>query len=108
MGQNLKLIHSGIFTPIFNSTSSELQNLMRHYSNNNNEKLHYLIKASIYCKFAAHNNSLNNYVSVEDFLTNYSGAIRRDNQLEKKVRDVFSSLSYDMFTKTVIHCNPDY
>ena len=103
MGQNLKLIHSGIFTPIFNSTSSELQNLMRHYSNNNNEKLHYLIKASIYCKFAAHNNSLNNYVSVEDFLTNYNGAIRRDNQLEKKVRDVFSSLSYDMFTKTVIH-----
>ena len=101
--QNVNLIESGVYAPIFSSTGIELQNLIRHYTNDKPEKLKYLIKASLFCQFAATNNSLKSYETVEEFLVNYEGSMPQDKDLENKVREHFPTFVYSTFCTYAVH-----
>ena len=104
----MNLIDSGVYAPIFNSVGIELQNLTRHYTNVNPEKLKYLIKASLFCKFAASNNSTNAYETVEEFLIHHNGSMQKDKELENKVQKHFPTVSYSNFCIHAVHLKKFY
>ena len=70
----MQLIDSGDYGPIC-SKGSQLQNLIVYYSDDNRDKLKYLVKASLNAQFYA---EFKGYATIEEFLKNHVESIYKD------------------------------